>query len=1026
MGCNLSSSTKNVNPFGVKGVHVGRDGDVDLTSRSISYFGLDFVGLINTGELHTPRKLHLTDNKLYTLGKEMTLLPDIEEIYIDCNIFERLPVVLGDMPRLCVVDASSNNLGHHVHALDAVSRIANLTRLVLRNCSLTTIPACVLRCPVLKELDVSNNGSLNFGGVQFSQLPMLVRLFIADCGIVGELPNGVRNLQSLETLDVSGNVFEFENPDFFGEFLCASLTELHLRDLYLAAVPRVVIKLRKLATLDLSRNPLETLDVIAGRLVREFTSRGSMKTSISSNLINEHNDDATSVGSQSSAAKSFGQNNRKGCIVAVPQPIPLKTLSLRACSLRTLPKYFHRLTSLVKLDLSDNDQLDDPNLTFISFKHLQELNIVGCPFAVNIRGAKNEWLDIGSLGSLHTLHWESWKGGRNISPYRTRVPLEICGLNLQRINCITLRKGLFVGDTVQTMVNLLMDGYFKVDIAIDDELVPSHLGAVCTLHPLGWFFFSSGEAEEGPTGNNDKSGRCVGNGGGKDDECSAKKPQVADPGENVAPFFSVGNHPSDGKLRRDVLQIVISRYIFFLAMQAANFKAVIVPPVDVMAIHYAQMTQDPVAYRRDCEAVCRQVLNCNYRMLFLQKHEDPQGVKETLAASKHVWDRMIRTVQKDLHWLHYDFWELRAKQNPSSRNALQDGDTVSSIEDEVRDILATFGVSGFINGKPLASSVVGNLDGLHNVNSVADLSAVLDPFITAHFQNQSMDRFAVSLQRFFSMNNHFIEHEEKLKVQFMDWTRYVKYLALYAQINRLKDPKIDTDDGDQTATELKNLSIFSSDSYLPRPQKSIAPLQAALRRSRQADSSKPSSVHGHQNGTDTGNTYHGHNGPPNKKEMFKSQPPSKRPSVLSRRSDTEFHGHRRQRQLSTTDPVPTIGITLLLHCHRTDHVKYKEVLHLLGIDNVDVMWEETTDAVDETMRSWNTLYGEHYVEDVNIAFVSYAAKYKAGGNTHVDPTSRDHIQTSAAVSHRRTKSKRSDKPYREVSFCCADSQKGIY
>lgn len=38
----------------------------------------------------------------------------------------------------------------------------------------------------------------------------------------------------------------------------------------------------------------------------------------------------------------------------------------------------------------------------------------------------------------------------------------------------------------------------------------------------------------------------------------------------------------------------------------------------------------------------------------------------------------------------------------------------------------------------------------------------------------------------------------------------------------------------------------------------------------------------------------------------------------------------------TTNPVPTLGITLLLHVHRTSHVRYYQTLSLLGIEAIDV------------------------------------------------------------------------------------------
>lgn len=66
------------------------------------------------------------------------------------------------------------------------------------------------------------------------------------------------------------------------------------------------------------------------------------------------------------------------------------------------------------------------------------------------------------------------------------------------------------------------------------------------------------------------------------------------------------------------LRIAINRYIFFLALQTANYDAVIIPPLDVMTIHISQLTINPLKYRNDCEAISGRILNCNYRNFFIE------------------------------------------------------------------------------------------------------------------------------------------------------------------------------------------------------------------------------------------------------------------------------------------------------------------------------------------------------------------------------------------------------------------------
>ncbi|KEG06491.1 lipoprotein [Trypanosoma grayi] len=1033
MGCKQSANVKGVDRvFGANGLHVGRDGDVDLTSRTMDFFGPKFVELIKRDRLHTAKRLHLSDNKLYTLGREMTLLPDIEELYINCNRFERLPGVLGEMPSLRVLNASMNPLGHQTRTLDVVPRIAHLTQLILRDCSLSTLPPCVLHCTVLRELDLSDNPHLQLGGVHFDKLPSLRRLLIANCGIMGGLPTGIKGITTLEALDISANFFNFEDDDFFGKQLAATLTELHLRGMHLSGVPHVVVSLHKLSYLDLAENPVETLDVLAGRLVRKLTPRNILLCAGSSNAVAETcngatttatttpnnnnnntnintnaNDDAASTASHASTRLSLGHGARAGRIAYVAQPIPLTKLSLHACDLRTLPKYFHKLKNLIDIDLSDNEHLDDPSMLLFSFSKLQVLNIVGCPFAENRRTAHNEWFDIAKLRNLHTINWEVWKGVRNMSPYRTKVPLEICGLRVQQINGIKLRPGLFVGDTVQTAINLLLDGYYKVDIAMDDDVVYSYAEAVRTLNPLQSFFFS----------NNSPKGKSVSNGGR-----SSPTPSTA--GGAAAAASTTKNKPSKLDAREDILQIVINRYIFFLTMQAANYDTVIIPPADVMVIHYAQMTQDPTRYRNDCEAICGQVLSCNYRLFFLEQKVRPHAVREAVVGSKRVWNMMVRTAQKDLLWLRYDFWERRAKQNSVSvlapndelvSQAAADAAALAAVAVSLDDSTVGTATAGEMSAAPAAPPCNGNDIGLiRGVNSTEDLRSVLETSITAHFTEQQMDRFVWSLEKFFSINAEFIQHEEALRAQTPDWTRYVKYLALYAQVQRQKRPD---DYGGCAAPyreEVQNNSIVTEDSYLPRPQKSNTAMPTVPRRTMSFLNVRGNSGQGNLPGGSSGGS------------QLQSRVVSRRTTLLVMRDGSGGGGgggRRRTVLLPTVEPVPTIGITLLLHSHRTAHAKYYQALVLLGIENIDIEWEDTRAAVEETLEGWMTLYNEHYVDDPNTACVITDGPIPRRGGAEKSAETPQRAPVSAL---RRSGQRRSSRLQRQVTLCCAESEYGIF
>ncbi|RNF10803.1 lipoprotein [Trypanosoma rangeli] len=826
MGCTQSVGTSNTsNVFGATGLHVGRDGDVDLTSRSMDFLMPKYVNLIRRDKLHTARQLHLSDNNLYTLGKEMTLLTDIEELYIDNNRFERVPSVLSFMEKLRLLNASMNPLGKHTLSLEVLPHIKNLVHLTLRSCSLSVIPSCLLRCAVLKELDLSDNPNLQLAELKLSNLSALQVLRIANCGINGEIPAGVKEMTTLLTLDISSNSFNFDAPEFFGRNLPHTLTELHLRRMRLVAVPQVIVELHKLSSLDLAENALETLDVLAGRLVRKL-SLFNISSAFVLNAVTEPSDDAISVSSQSSSYMSASQISRAGRIAKVDHPIPLRKLCLRACGFHTLPKYFHKLRNLVELDLSENENLQDPNMTLFSFSNLQVLNITECPFAANRSSANNEWFDISNLHRLHTLDWEVWKGTHNMSPYCTKVPLEICGLQLRYINGMKLRPNLFVGDTVQTIVNLLVDGYLKVDLALNDDLVLSYTEAVQALRPLESFFFASSKKD------------------GAEATVTPPQPPPKHVGTKLSHAAAKNGRTTLSttkkvNVHKDALQIAINRYIFFLTMQAANYNAVIVPPADVMAIHYAQMTQDPISYRSDCEAICGQVLSCNYNLYFLEQKLRPQTLKEALVGSKRVWNMMVRTTQKDIFWLRYDFWEIRAQK--ISREAAQaqnktmheDGgnENIFSAADTTPEPAPAAASAAAPPPQAAAAAAAeaiklpcappcngADLGNLSDIDAVGDLRSVLDSSITTHFTEKGINCFVSSLDKFFFNSKRFMEDAEFFTGLNLNWTRYVKYLALYAHIQRVKQPDMYQQRMREYESVVQNNSLVSPDAYLPKPK----------------------------------------------------------------------------------------------------------------------------------------------------------------------------------------------------------------
>lgn len=934
------------------GVHVGRTGNVNLSYRRMSYLDGATVKLILDDELkRTATSLQLNGNLLYTLGKEILMLPHVQQIDLEENRFQRVPEVLVNLNKLWRINLSSNPLDSK--SFGPISRITNLKSLALRNCSLTTVPDPVFRCLLLEELDLSNNPNLVLERAPLANIKNLQSLFISNCNLSGNrLPLGLLNVSSLKRLDISENKFEFPDMNFFGSKIPLTLKVLHLRHLNLSAVPQAVSTLRELHSLDLSENPIQTLDVLAGRLVKRLTGRmGASTTTVSGGYASSagetepvaENVDATSM---QSAPISLSKVSKAGRIASVSQPIPLKRLSLSGCGLRTVPKYFHKLQCLEELDLSDNTELDDPNMTFFSLENLRVLNVIACPFADDPSRSRNEWYDIGKLRNLKQLDWEVWKGTSNISAYRTRIPIEICGLPLNRINEVDLRQGLFVSDTIDTVINLLKDGYFKVDLAMDESTVFSHIEALRVFEQGRLFFFPN-------DGNQKKVLESASNGNAKDLKSST------DLIDDIA---------------QARLRISISRYIFFLTVQAANYDATIIPPLDVMILHYAHIVINPVQYRADCEAICGRILNCNYRTFFMDSTRFAAAAKDSVLASKKVWNLMARTTQDNLAWLHYDFWYKRARR-------LNDSNATASPPSGIRRL----------PGDPFQTveTATQEYKDLCQIRTSQDLSGMLDKAITAHFEARGTDVFYDSVKQLFETNTYFFHHESRLQDLSVDWSRYVKYLSLFALYNSKchEAPGV-------VVESLADVPVFEP--MAPRRNTSLM-----------------------------GKRYDEY-----EKNQLEGVDGSPLPEVKPMRTSSYLTGKKNKTPANAIQalpccPVPTIGLIYLLHAHRTAHVKYYQILTLFGLEANDITWENTKFAADETCKAWEALYDECYVGNrKNIflyemenaskrtALLTAPTTLGAGSNEEVAVYKKDAISKKSIIAE---KSRRSGK--KQVTLC---------
>lgn len=903
MGCNASKANPNfqtdngatnrLESVVVVHPHVSRTGNINLSRRSLT--GLDgktLRDILNDKLNRTPKSLQLSENHLHMIGREILVLPSLEKIDLESNMFKRVPEVLTHLENLTHLSMSFNLLDEK--ALGPLRRIQSLKCLSLRECSLKTFPIDLIHCPVLEELDISRNPDIQFDGLPSWDSPNMKVLLINDCAIKGdELPSVISNLPELVRLDISGNNFQFENMNFFGHNIPRTLKVLHLRSMNLTSVPQALVPLRQLHSLDIAENPIETLDVLVGRVVMRppastgcVTSPTVLQPMPSRGAEPVDNLEPMESGSVFSGQISLTNLSRIVGISTVAQPITLKRLCLRACHLKTVPKYFHKLCHLEELDISDNEELNDPNMTLFSLENLRVLIIIGCPFAVDLSKSNNEWYDISKLRNLKQLDWTVWKNEENSCAYTTRLPIEICGLQLNRINGVELAPGLFVGDPLSTIINLLNDGYFKVDLAMNERTVYNYIDTIKVLHDWRSFFSPSKSSEQ----NTDVPGSEAGT-------QSATRPPQPELGHSLSSSSIETVLESILSAR---LRIVVSRYIFFLTAQAANFDAIMIPPLDVVILHYAILTTNPVSYRSDCEAICGRILNCNYRDYFLDFEVFQDQKKENVRTSKTVWNFMGTKMQETFLWLSYEFWHQRVPKSSASAETL---------------------ASAFVyllpcDPFPSKEAAEDELAELNKFHPFKDLSTVLDPAITEHFSAKGIEVYREAVKKFFSISSIFIQFEDSLRNMFIDWSRYVKFLSLCSLYNAKT-----REQGNVIVENLSSVTGFRATT--PRKTTSLIGKRYDELEEKEASICLP----------------------------------DRRASSILRSNNQLVECATRCLQYN---PVPTIGLLYLLHAHRTAHVKYFQILSLFGLEANDITWDDRKRCVGNTSAAWKILYKEHY------------------------------------------------------------------
>ncbi|KAK7286926.1 hypothetical protein RJT34_22289 [Clitoria ternatea] len=166
-------------------------------------------------------ELHLDGVEIFSKRNEWChALSSLEKLRVlslsSCNLFGPIDSSLSRLGSLSVLKLSHNNLSYI--GSETLVNFSNLVTLQLRNCGLSgSFPNGIFQIPTLKTIDISDNQHLNGYLPNFPPGGSLQNLNLSYTNFSGQLPNSVSNLQHLSTIDLSYCQFNGTLPSSMSE-----------------------------------------------------------------------------------------------------------------------------------------------------------------------------------------------------------------------------------------------------------------------------------------------------------------------------------------------------------------------------------------------------------------------------------------------------------------------------------------------------------------------------------------------------------------------------------------------------------------------------------------------------------------------------------------------------------------------------------------------------------------------------------------------------------------------------------------
>ncbi|XP_060214458.1 probable leucine-rich repeat receptor-like protein kinase At5g63930 isoform X2 [Lycium barbarum] len=341
------------------------EGKIPLPSKPGQFSSLRFLRLQNNrlsgtipasiGYLTSLQRLSLANNQLKgPIPSSIGNLKSLTELYLTYNQF------VGQLPR-------------------SIGRISQLLLLsISHNMIEGPLPQEISSLSNLQSLDISFN-HLNMSAIPkwLKQLPSLSRIYLAGCGIRGEIPDDLQVLaKSLMEIDLSANNLSGRIPAWIGSL--SWLYSLNLsKNKFVSEIPSTVTNLGNLGVLDLHSNKLEGSVNAIFQMKSRFEGGSLTYLDLSDNSFSSVIDQIGMGGQENIRHLNLSRNFLRGRLpTSIGTLKSLQTLDLSYNGLGSnLPTSLANVSTLERLMLQKNQFTGRIPEEYSKLKKLKELNL---------------------------------------------------------------------------------------------------------------------------------------------------------------------------------------------------------------------------------------------------------------------------------------------------------------------------------------------------------------------------------------------------------------------------------------------------------------------------------------------------------------------------------------------------------------------------------------------------------------------------------------------------------------------------